>query len=176
MSFYRVPERIFNPLKDRDIVKGRVLVINDQDRTLASQIESSETVVHSCSLEDLVDDQYWGHLGEIDWVVCITQGLGQRSQWAIDAGHQIAKEGFCLLDRISFLEPTRKRESLLLSETLRNLIVLSPRPAFRADNKQLKDSVTSAWFVFSNDPDFKNDTKIEFDIDWQRIRVSRGGK
>jgi len=166
--FYKIPDRVYSPLANKDIVKGTVLVVNDQEHVLKTQIKNEGCTVYSCTLDDLVEDQYWAHLPKIDWLICVTQGLGKKSELVVDAGMTMTSKGFCLLDRISFLEPTRTRESLLLSHSLRNLIILSPRPAFRADNKQAKDSVTSAWFVFTADQTDEITTKIDFALNWQR--------
>jgi len=154
-------------------VTGTVLVVNDQEQTLETQIKKEGCDVYSCTLNDLVEGVQVGQLPKIDWLVCVTQGLGRKAEWVVDVGIKVPVEGFCLLDRISFLEPTRSRESLLKAHSLRNLIVLSPRPAFRADNKQAKDSVTSAWFVFSNNSKNKMNTEIDFALNWQRPQTLR---
>ncbi len=145
-----------------------MLVINDQEQTLETQIRKVGCEVYSCTLDDLVEGNHLKQLPKINWIVCVTQGLGRKAEWVIDCGMKLPDKGFCLLDRISFLEPTRSREVLLKSHSLRNLIVLSPRPAFRADNKQAKDSVTSAWFVFSTEATTKKNTEIDFALNWQR--------
>lgn len=166
--FYKIPELVYAPLANKGIVTGTVLVVNDQEQTLETQIKKVGCDVYSCRLDDLVEGNQINQLPKIDWLVCVTQGLGKKAEWVMDVGMKVPAEGFCLLDRISFLEPTRSRELLLTSHSLRNLIVLSPRPAFRADNKQAKDSVTSAWFIFSNNSTNKMNTEIDFALNWQR--------
>ena len=174
--FYKVPEFIYSPLAEKEIVKGKVLVINDHDHALSDQINSEECEVYRASLMEIIKPEYWATVPKPDWVVCITQGLAHQSMWALDCGQQIAKKGFCVLDRISFLEPTRNRQEILLNSVLKNIIILSPRPAFRSDRKQLKDSVTSAWFVFANEPTDKSDTKIDYALNWQRPKMLCSGK
>jgi len=71
---------------------------------------------------------------------------------------------------LTFLEPTRDRSDFLTSKPLSNLIILNPRPKFRADQTKSKDSVTSAWFVFSKTHDRKDGTNIEYEVSWQRPR------
>ena len=173
--FYKIPELVFAPLAAKNIVDGRVLVINDEEQQLEKQIRREGCDVYSCTLDDLIDPNQFSQLPRVDWVVCVTQGLGKKAEWVIDTGRSLPIEGFCLLDRISFLEPTRGRAALLESHSLRNLIVLSPRPAFRADNKQAKDSVTSAWFVFENRCTTKKETKIDFALNWQRPQTLCSG-
>ena len=174
--FYKVPELIYSPLAEKEIVKGKVLVINDQDGDLADQIRSDDCEVTQASLMEIIKSEYWVNVPKPDWVVCITQGLAQQSLWAIDCGMNMATKGFCVLDRLSFLEPTRNRQEVLLNSVLKNVIVLSPRPAFRSDRKQLKDSVTSAWFVFSNESTDKDGTEIEYALNWQRPKLLCSGK
>tara|TARA_R100001443_G_scaffold114685_1_gene131028 strand:+ start:246 stop:773 length:528 start_codon:yes stop_codon:yes gene_type:complete len=169
--FYQIPELVYSPLAELHIVNGTVLVVNDDESKLKKQIIAQGCQVYSCSLEDLLDLNFFSSLPEIDWVVCVTQGLGKKTEWVTDTGMAIAQQGFCLLDRISFLEPTRSREVVLQTQELTHMIVLSPRPAFRADNKQAKDSVTSAWFVFSSNRTNQQSTKINFALNWQRPRA-----
>ena len=46
-----------------------------------------------------------------------------------------------------------------------HLVVLSPRPVYRALNN-LKDSVTSAWFVFHHPEHWKSGTIISYAVSW----------
>jgi hypothetical protein len=57
-----------------------------------------------------------------------------------------ASEGVALILRISFLEPTKKRQDFLLAHPPTRIIVL-PRYSFTGNKKT--DSVTAAWFVWS---------------------------
>ena len=174
--FYKVPDRIFNPVKQRDLIDGNILIVNDPTGQLSKQVDDDGIQIISASIEDLIEGTFWANCPKIDWMICITQGLGKKTELIIDVGCSVAKKGFCLLDRLSFLEPTRGRESLLTSKTLRNLIVLSPRPSFRADSKQLKDSMTSAWFVFQTESNTTFDTNIEFAIHWDRPQMLTCGQ
>lgn len=123
--------------------------------------------------EDYMDPMWWKYYeGNFDWTVAITQGIesSQRLDYIIKPGYEFASEGLVVLDRITFLEPTRNRVKFLTDKPLSNLIVLNPRPEFRADQNKSKDSVTSAWYVFGkNNPDKKS--RIEFDVNWQRPNV-----
>ena len=171
MSFYQVPNFIFNPIAQRQLCKGSILLPTDYTGELAEELKRcglSET--RSNSQENVVQDPEWWlqHKNDVDWVVAITQGLKENTDWVTDYGLTVARKGVCLLDRITFLEPTRKREAFLKPSALTNLIILSPRPSFRADGKQLKDSVTSAWFVFQKEGAANVKTEIDFEVGWQR--------
>ena len=175
MSFYQVPDFIFNPIASRDLCKGRVLLPLDPEGRLEQQIREcgvTEFITPS-DAEDYMDPMWWKYYeGNFDWTVAITQGIEstQRLDYIIKPGYEFASEGLVVLDRITFLEPTRNRVKFLTDKPLSNLIVLNPRPEFRADQNKSKDSVTSAWYVFGkNNPDKKS--RIEFDVNWQRPNV-----
>jgi hypothetical protein len=171
MSFYQVPNFIFNPIAQRQLCTGSVLLPTDFSGELEAQLnQSGLTETHSNNLEASVQDPEWWlqYKDDVDWVIAITQGLKGNTDWITDYGLTVAKKGVCLLDRITFLEPTRRREGFLKTSSLTNLIILSPRPSFRADGKQLKDSVTSAWFVFQKGGAADVKTEIDFEVGWQR--------
>jgi hypothetical protein len=174
--FYKVPDRIFSPVKEKKILNGNILIVNDQSNQLSVQVQDEDCNIINAALNDIVESSFWENSPEIDWVLCVTQGLGRKSEWVIDVGCSMATKGLCLLDRLSFLEPTRGREALLKSKSLTNLIVLSPRPSFRADSKQLKDSMTSAWFIFDTNSNLFSYTNIEFAIHWDRPKVINRGQ
>ena len=171
--FYKVPKNIFSPVASRNLISGSILVVNDSEKELTNQINKIETKeVYTSTLDQIVDYDFWKNHSEIDWVVGITQGLKDKTEWVTDCGLSVAKKGVCILDRITFLEPTRQRSAILESQTLKNIIILSPRPSFRADSRKLKDSVTSAWFIFSKEKTTSQETKIDFDINWDRPKLS----
>jgi hypothetical protein len=171
MSFYQVPNFIFNPIAQRQLCTGSVLLPTDYTGGLAEELKRCGlSDIRDNSTEAAVQDPEWWlqHMSDVDWVVAITQGLKENTDWITDYGLTVARKGVCILDRLTFLEPTRKRESFLKASALTNLIILSPRPPFRADGKQLKDSVTSAWFVFQKGGDADIKTEIDFEVGWQR--------
>jgi hypothetical protein len=176
MSFYHVPKFIFNPIAAEGICQGRILLPTDFDGQLAEQLKGHgiESLVTVDNKEAIQDPEWWlSHKGHVDWVVAITQGMGELTDWVTDYGLEVASKGVCLLDRITFLEPTRKREPFLTNSSLTNLKILSPRPSFRADGKQLKDSVTSAWFIFHKAGAANVSTNIDFEVGWQRPKSLR---
>ena len=41
--------------------------------------------------------------------MAITQGVRENIQWVIEPGFELANRGLIILDRLTFLEPTRAR-------------------------------------------------------------------
>jgi hypothetical protein len=171
--FYKTPKNIFSSIAEKNLISGSVLVINDHENSLADQIKKSGVEeIYTSTLDQIIDSDFWQDHAAIDWVVGVTQGLRDTTEWVTHCGMAKANKGICILDRITFLEPARQRTEILNSQTLSNIVILSPRPSFRADNRSLKDSVTSAWFVFSKDYSDAADTKIDFAINWDRPKIS----
>jgi hypothetical protein len=170
-SFYRVPKYIFDPIGKTGLVKGKVLLPSDYDGELAAQVRkfNVDDVTINRNPDNVLDLDWWSkQKDQFDWVVAITQGDKDKAQWITECGMQSAKNGLCILDRLTFLEPTRNREDFLLNTSLANIKILSPRPSFRADNKATKDSVTSAWFVFHRAGAALISTNIDFEVGWHR--------
>jgi hypothetical protein len=172
-KFYKVPSGIFNPIGNCEWFKGSVLLPLDFTGELKKQVQefSKDEIITNEFEENVADVDWWAkYKNQVDWVVAITQGNKEYTQWVTDCGVQIARKGVCILDRLTFLEPTRSRESFLENFALINIKVLSPRPAFRADEIKAKDSVTSAWFVFTDAGEAKVRTAIDYSINWQNSR------
>ena len=170
-SFYKVPKYIFDPIGKAGLIKGKVLLPSDYDGELGAQVRAfgvDDTVINRSENNVLNLDWWSEQKDQFDWVVAITQGDKERAQWITECGLQAARYGLCVLDRITFLEPTRNREDFLLNTSLTNIKILSPRPSFRADNKTTKDSVTSAWFVFHKAGAALTSTQIDFAVGWHR--------
>ena len=171
-----MPKFIFNPIAAEGICQGRILLPTDFDGQLAEQLKGHgiKNLTTVDNKEAIQDPEWWlGHKDNVDWIVAITQGMGELTDWVTDYGLEVASKGICLLDRITFLEPTRRRELFLVNSSLTNLKILSPRPSFRADGKQLKDSVTSAWFIFQRASAVDVSTNIDFEVGWQRPKSLR---
>ena len=171
MSFYRVPDNILNPITERNLISGRILLPLDTDGQLKAQLESLgnfESIITSTDDSDHLDTAWWKSLPEFDWTLAITQGIRENINWILEPGYQLASRGLVILDRLTFLEPTRARSVFLSEKPLSNLIVLNPRPIFRADQSKTKDSVTSAWMVFDKAKQKDKGTNIDFDVSWQR--------
>lgn len=172
MSFYTVPNYIFNPIADRNICEGRIVLPLDATGELKEQLNKCglTNIINASDETSYMDRDWWSKLPEFDWAVAITQGVGKTADWVLEPSYELAKKGLVILDRLTFLEPTRDRSNFLTSKPLSNLIILNPRPKFRADQTKSKDSVTSAWFVFSKTHDCKDGTNIEYEVSWQRPR------
>lgn len=172
MSFYQVPKFIFDPIGKTGICENSTILLpSDFTGGLAEQIKSykPDGIIQNKKFDNIQDYEWWESLkGKVDWVIAITQGTGEATSWVTECGLSIANKGICVLDRLTFLEPTRKREAFLQESNLVDLKILSPRPSFRADGKQSKDSVTSAWFVFKKSGVARTSTFIEYEVGWLR--------
>jgi len=169
MTFYQVPKFVFSPIARSSWGNGSILLPSDFQGQLAKQIAEAgiTEIVTNREESNLQDPEWWEkYRGTIDWVIAITQGTPQYTPWITEYGIDIAKEGLIILDRLTFLEPMRNREAFVKESSLVNMKILSPRPAFRADGKQLKDSVTSAWFVFKRPGAARCSTFIDFEVGW----------
>jgi len=174
MAFYHVPKFVFGPVADSKLCSGTILLPADFNGQLLEQVkESGLTDIVTNTLENNIQDKTWWETqrGKVDWVIAVTQGLKEYTPWIVEYGLDVATQGVCILDRITFLEPVRNRETFLKSASLVNLKILSPRPAFRADGKQLKDSVTSGWFFFKKQEQRFTGTVIDYEVSWLRPRT-----
>tara|TARA_R100001509_G_scaffold27436_2_gene14370 strand:- start:870 stop:1457 length:588 start_codon:yes stop_codon:yes gene_type:complete len=170
MSFYQVPQQILNPVLDLKILSGKIVLPTDLDQGLARQLTTAgfDDFVCADDYANHIDRSWWQSLPCFDWTIAITQGMGESIDWILEPGYELSKKGLIVLDRITFLEPTRKRFRFLQKRTLSNLVILNPRPEFRADQRKSKDSVTSAWFIYNKESSASKNTNINFDVNWQR--------
>lgn len=173
MAFYCTPKYLFNPIAERGICTGKVVLPLHPHDELESQIRQAgiNDIIVAPDEQSFLDQEWWKSLPAYDWTVAVTQGIGKTLDWVIEPGYQMANKGLIMLDRITFLEPTRNREDFLLDKPLTNLIVLNPRPEFRADQNKSKDSVTSAWYVFRKDVNPNQGTNVEYAVSWQRPKL-----
>jgi hypothetical protein len=170
-SFYHVPRYIFDPIGNSKLIDGVVLLPCDLKGQLEKQMRAAglNDIITNDSEENLVDLAWWStHKNQVDWVVAITQGMKDYTKWITECGLQAARKGVCILDRLTFLEPTRAREDFLQDSSLTNIKILSPRPSFRADGTTAKDPVTSAWFIFQKPGAATVNTQIDFEVGWHR--------
>ena len=170
-TFYKVPKYIFNPIAESGIISGSVLLPYDENFELTTQVREAGIVdVTANTVADNVSDLEWWsqQKDKYDWVIAITQGTKELTTWITECGIQSAVKGICILDRLTFLEPTRSRQNFLEEASLENIKILSPRPSFRDDRKSLKDSVTSAWFVFKRQGSALIKTNVDFEVGGHR--------
>ena len=152
-------------------MEGAVLLPFDPEGALEKQVRKAQVtdIISNDSQENLVDLDWWSQQkGKVDWVVAITQGMKEYTKYVTECGIQVARKGVCVLDRLTFLEPTRAREDFLRDASLTNIKILSPRPSFRVDGTNSKDPVTSAWFVFQKPGAAPVNTTIDFEVGWHR--------
>ena len=122
MSFYQVPQQILNPVLDLRILSGRIVLPTDLDKGLAAIEEwGFDDLVSTDEYSNHIDRSWWQGLPPFDWTVAITQGMGESIDWILEPGYELSKKGLIVLDRITFLEPTRKR-FFLQKRPLSNLI------------------------------------------------------
>ena len=154
----------------------QVLILNrgnpfDPLSILSDQLRRHNfNVVENKDETNLMDPVWWVGQKEkkFDWVIAATTGLGDYTEYILEYGIQIATQGIAVLDRLSFIEPVAKRKSFLLANKISNMIVLNPRPKFRAIGST-RDSVTSCWFVFQRPEQWHDGTQITFGLDWDRV-------
>jgi len=170
-DFYSIPDGVTHALIKHTYMTGSILVPYDPLGILSDQLRSHNFQVtrNECE-ENLTDPVWWVSEKQknYDWVVASTMGLNELSEYILEYGMQIAIEGIAVLDRLSFIEPVARRRNFLLKHRMSNMVVLNPRPKFRAIGST-KDSVTSCWFVFQHPDKWRDNTQISFGLNWDRV-------
>ena len=169
-NFYQLPQGLVRALSSKITLSGKLLLPCDTDAQLAQQLQQLQL---SCDSYEpgmhVFDPLWWNSKHEVyDWVIANTTGLKEETQYVLDYGISVAKEGVIVLDRLSFLEPVTRRRKFLQNNKLSDLMILSPRPRFSAVSNT-RDSVTSAWFVFKRPDEWFDGTNIEYLVDWQAV-------
>lgn len=170
-GFYSIPNGVTHALVKHTYISGSILVPYDPLGILSDQLKTHNlTVTKNESEQNLTDPVWWVSEKQkgYDWVVASTMGLSEYTEYILEYGMQIANEGIAVLDRLSFIEPVTKRRNFLLKNKMSNMVVLNPRPKFRALGST-KDSVTSCWFVFQHPDKWRDNTQISFGLNWDRI-------
>lgn len=170
-DFYSIPNGVTHALVKHAYITGTVLVPHDPLGILSDQLRSHNYAVTRNEDESNLTDPIWWvseKQKNYDWVIANTTGLSEYSEYILEYGMQIATQGIAVLDRLSFIEPVARRKTFLLKNKLSNMIVLNPRPKFRALGSA-RDSVTSCWFVFQKPENWHDGTHISFGLDWDRV-------
>ncbi|MBM4230428.1 MAG: hypothetical protein FJ184_06715 [Gammaproteobacteria bacterium] len=170
-DFYSIPNGVTHALIKHSYITGKILVPHDPLGVLSDQLQSHNyTVIRNEDESNLTDPIWWVSEKQkgYDWVVACTMGLPQYSEYILEYGIQIATQGIAVLDRLSFIEPVARRKTFLLKNKLSNMIVLNPRPKFRAMGST-RDSVTSCWFLFQTPETWRDGTQVTFGLDWDRV-------
>lgn len=173
-DYYPTPEPITKALLDTVPIHGTVF------EPCAGQSAISNVLWCSMDIDNVIEsDLTWSKAGDIPrdatterfWRYW-TKGRQKRPAWMItnppfNVATEILKNswehctiGCAFLLRLSYIEPCGDRAEILkeMSDNLRLIMPVSPRPKFRADTSG-SDSVTCAWFVWDKR------------FSWQRIGV-----
>ena len=170
-EFYTIPKGVTHALVKHSYITGTVLVPHDPLGILSDHLRSHNFSVTTNTDEDNITNPIWWvseKKKNYDWVIACTMGQNQYSEYILGYGMQIAAQGIAVLDRLSFIEPVSRRKTFLLKNKISNMIVLNPRPNYRAIGSA-KDSVTSCWFVFQRPENWRDGTQITFGLDWDRV-------
>jgi len=169
--FYSIPKGVTHTLIKHSYLQGKIFVPYDTLNVLSAQLKRHNyQVTTNTAKVNLTNPIWWvgerdkGH----DWVVASTLGSDPENDYILEYGLEIAKCGIAVLDRLSFIEPVAKRRDFLLKNKLSNMIVLSPRPKFRAIGSS-RDSVTACWFVFQKPERWHDGTQITYGINWDQV-------
>ena len=170
-GFYSLPQGIVKTLVNDQRLNGSVFIPLDKDNVLEKQFTSLGFKTTGNSDEQAVyDDAFWvTNDKKHDYIVCVTIGDRELADHVCNWGVLIAKKAVIVLDRVTFLEPVKKRRDLLENHKISNMIVLNPRPQYRAMGTT-KDSVTSCWFTFKRKQDWADGTHISFAVDWNACK------
>lgn len=170
-NFYSIPKGVTHALIKHSYITGTVLVPYDPLSILTDHLRYHNFSVTRNEDEANITDPIWWvseKQKQYDWIIACTTGIPEYSEYILEYGMQIAVQGIAVLDRLSFIEPVARRKTFLLKNKLTNMVVLSPRPSFRALGKT-KDSVTSCWFVFQRPENWRDGTQVTFGLDWDRV-------
>ena len=167
-DFYQLPRGIVKALIQDQKLEGTVFVPLDRQETLSKQFKDEGFEVDSNEdPEALYREDFW--IKAPDYVICATVGDAQLADSVCNLGLIIAKKAVIILDRITFLEPVRKRREFLEASKCSNMIVLNPRPQYRVMGTT-KDSVTSCWFTFRRKEHWADGTHISYAVDWEACK------
>jgi hypothetical protein len=145
---------VFEPCAGQGAISDVVSKLNPEFEVLESDLRWGGNSPRDATTKDFWD--YWSghslvnHLGAgvaFDWV--ITNPPFNCAAQILEYAWEYCETGCAFLLRLSFLEPTGNRSEMLkaMSDHMRYVIPVSPRPKFRRDTNS-SDSVTCAWFVW----------------------------
>lgn len=170
-SFYTLPTGVTHALAKHSYLEGTILVPHDdEEQRLSNQLRAHNYAVTTNPDEENVTNPIWwvSQQQKYDWIISSLLGKKELSSYILEYGMQSAVKGIAILERLSFLEPTAKRRDFLLQHKLSNIIILSPRPNFRAVGST-KDSITSAWFIFQKPEFWRDGTFVSYAVNWDNI-------
>jgi hypothetical protein len=171
-DFYKLDRGLVEAMDKKLRLSGSILILLDSWNVINDTLQKNKAVtfIHQNTYkENLLELDWWKRQNQTgyDYVVAPTIGLKDDvKSYILEYGVQVVKEGLILLDRLSFLEPTHNRRDFLKSYKLSSMLVLHPRPNYRAVGSA-KDSVTSCWFEFRKPKEWLDGTNIEYVTDWE---------
>lgn len=173
-SFYNIPRGLIRTLVEEGDIKSNVLLPYDPMGVMTEFLEKEgvKNIVSNQNEEVLYDISWWQDMREkkLDWVIATTMGSHEYTPYLLKYSSLVATEGMAFLDRISFLEPVKKRKEFLFDHHLQKLIVFSPRPKFSAIGNT-RDSVTAAWFMFHRKQCNAKLTELKFALNWDKSQT-----
>lgn len=170
-DYYPTPKEITQVLLDHVKIEGRVLEPCAGAGAISSFFYGSITNDPFPSegfqpdyCADATSQAFWDAIeseGGVDWVVTNPPYLGDTPIQILEKAYKTARLGVAFLLRINFLEPCENRAQWLKKHCnqLSDLIILNPRPKFRADVNG-GDNVTVAWMVWEKG--YEGGTNIVF--------------
>lgn len=152
---YMTPALLVKRLHEVERISGNII-----EPCVGSGILEKFLLCHDCSVVtndidltvkamhhlDATWKNTWDKLGEADWIV--TNPPFTEAAKILEYAWMHCTIGVSLLLRITFLEPTKNRDDLLinLSEYMSSLIIFGqPRPSFTGTGT---DTATVAWYTF----------------------------
>lgn len=157
-NLYETPAWQTKALRSRVYISGTMLECCSGDGSIVRQFPDCNVISNDIDTKHKADYRNdvlypvpWTKFPEFDWVV--TNPPFNCAINILQHAHKRARIGVALLLRLSFLEPTKKREEFLVKNPPSVMLVL-PRWSYTMDGST--DSVTTAWFVWAKVP-----TKME---------------
>lgn len=161
LDFYETPIWQTRALRRRLEISGSVFECCVGDRSIANEFSDCRVLTNDIDSNrpadfhlDAADPKSWKTFGQVDWVV--TNPPFNRAIEILELAHIAARRGVVMLLRLSFLEPTMRRE-IFLSQTSPDMEFILPRWSYKQNGKT--DSVTTASFVWN-----KNDVHPKIQI------------
>jgi len=157
-DFYETPPWQTKALLRRVLIAGSALECCVGDGSLAKMLVDCKVVSNDIDPDrqadfhlDATRTEAWERFPKVDWV--ITNPPFNSAMTILKLAHRHARFGVIFLLRLSFMEPTKERESWLSQNPPARQIIL-PRWSYKQNGST--DSVTTAWFVWN-----KNHQPIE---------------
>jgi len=169
--YYTPSAQLTKVLLDNVKITGSVLEPCCGQKDISFVLEKENLNVISTDLDmgaqyDANFQTYWDSiLHPIDWVITNPPYIQPTCQNIIEKAFEKAQIGIAMLLRLTYLEPCSNRSQFLQNYPLSDLLILNPRPKFRADKKG-SDNTTVAWFVWKKTN--SDHTNIKYITKWNK--------